>query len=257
MSNPYTVLGVSAGATDAEIKAAYRKLAKQHHPDRGGDNNKFAEINAAYDSIKDVESRLHQNDDMYSQSFRNAYDFDDIFQQAFRPRSFKPQNKDIEVMFDISLEDIYKCAAKNVNITYPNGNRKVTIQVPKGTTHGSKVKYPGMGENYYPTPPGSLTVEFRIKPHSIYTVEGHDLVMKLNISVKEAMFGTEKIIQTIDGRQLKLNLKPGTQPNTRLRIPESGLTQQNLPNANLYIEIVVNIPCLCKEDLHKTLHELS
>lgn len=263
MNNPYTVLGVSAGATDAEIKAAYRKLAKEHHPDRGGDNNKFAEINAAYDSIKDTDARLQYGDQQAQQAAyrgyrqNQAFNFDEVFAETFRPRSFKPQNKDIEVVFDINLEDIYKCAARNINITYPNGNRQVTIQIPKGTTHGSRVKYPGMGENYYPTPPGSLTVEFRIKPHSVYTVEGHDLVMRLNISVKEAMFGTEKIIQTIDGRQLKINLKPGTQPNTRLRIPESGLTQQNLPNANLYIEIAVNIPSLCKEDLHKTLNELS
>lgn len=266
MNNPYTVLGVSAGATDAEIKAAYRKLAKEHHPDRGGDNNKFAEINAAYDSIKDTDARLQYGDRQaqqaaqrgyrQNQAFTGAFDFNEMFADTFRPRSFKPQNKDVEVIFDISLEDVYNCATKNVNITYPNGNRQVTIQVPKGTTHGTRVKYPGMGENYYPTPAGSLTVEFRIKPHSVYTIEGHDLVMRLNISVKEAMFGAEKIIETIDGRQLKLNLKSGTQSNTRLRIPESGLTQRNLPNANLYIEIIVNIPSLSEEDLNKPLHKL-
>lgn len=257
MNNPYTVLGVNTDATDAEIKSAYRTLVKKYHPDKGGDNDKFAEINTAYDSIKDVQSRLQYSDQLASRSYENAFDFEEMFDQTFGRHFVKSQNKDVEVTFDISLEDVYNCAAKHVNLTYPNGNRQVTIQVPKGTTNGSRVKYPGMGENYYPSPPGSLTVEFRIKPHSVYTVQGHDLVMKLNITVKEAMFGSEKIIQTIDSRQLKLTLKPGTQPNTRLRIPESGLPQRNAANANLYIEIIVNIPSLCEQDLHKHLHQLS
>ena len=59
MSDPYATLGVGRNSTDAEIKSAYRKLAKQHHPDIGGDQQKFAEISAAYDNIKDAQARQH------------------------------------------------------------------------------------------------------------------------------------------------------------------------------------------------------
>ena len=63
MNDPYNILGVSRSSNDAEIKSAYRKLAKQHHPDIGGDQDKFSEINGAYDSIKDQQSRQNFDND--------------------------------------------------------------------------------------------------------------------------------------------------------------------------------------------------
>ena len=70
------------------------------------------------------------------------------------------------------------------------------------------------------------------------------------------MFGTEKIVNTIEQRQLKVNIKPGTQSKTRLRIPESGLPRRNQPNANLYVEINVVVPALDEKDLEKKLKDV-
>ena len=89
MQNPYDTLGVSQQSNDADIKKAYRKMAMQYHPDKGGDDKKFAEINNAYDSIKDADSRMQfeqsqHNPSNFQQSQNNGFahnfgDFNDIF----------------------------------------------------------------------------------------------------------------------------------------------------------------------------------
>ena len=70
------------------------------------------------------------------------------------------------------------------------------------------------------------------------------------------MIGTEKIITTLDGRSIKLKIQPGTQSKSRLRIPESGLPRNRLPNGDLYVEVNVNIPPLTQPDLDKPLKDL-
>lgn len=271
MTDPYSILGVDKNADDATIKAAYRKLAKEHHPDRGGDNELFAKINAAYDSVKDAAARQKLQEEQSFQNYQargqrsyqgNPFDFNEMFSQAFGRGGFgfqqqvKPRNRDVAVTFNVTVEDVYNSVTKNVNINFPNGSRSVSIAIPKGTTHGSQVRYTGMGDNSQEGPAGNLTVEFLIKSHDTYRVDDYDLTMMLNISIREAMLGVEKIIETLDSRKLKLHIKPGTQSGTRLRIPECGLPQRNQPNGNLYIEVSVQIPSLTEQDLDKPLRTL-
>jgi len=259
MSDPYATLGVGRNSTDAEIKSAYRKLAKQHHPDIGGDQQKFAEISAAYDNIKDAQARQNFEAQQFEpQGFGQSHSpfghnpfgdhFNDMFEQVFRHR----QNPNTSVTFHVDLEDVYHCASKNVNISQPNGiSKPVTIKIPRGITHGDQVRYQAMGPNG-----GDLLVNFQIKPHREYNVQGHHLHKKLNISLKEALIGSEKLINTLDNRGIKLHIKAGTQSGTKLRIPESGLPRRNLPNGDLIIEVRVNIPKLDEQDLNKTLKEI-
>jgi curved DNA-binding protein len=271
MTDPYSILGVDKNADDAEIKAAYRKLAKEHHPDRGGDNELFAKINAAYDSVKDAAARQKLQEEQSFQQYQsrgqrsyqgNPFDINEMFSQAFGRNGFrfeqqvKPRNRDVSVTFTVTVEDVYNCVIKNVNINFPNGSRQVSIAIPKGIMNGSQVRFPGMGDNSNEGPPGNLTIEFIIKPHNKYHVDGYDLIMMLNINVREAMIGTDKIIETLDNRKLKIRINPGTQPKTRLRIPESGLPQRNHPPGNLYIEVSVLIPSLTEKDLDKPLRDL-
>ena len=103
---------------------------------------------------------------------------------------------------------------------------------------------------------GDLLVNFQIKPHKEYNLQGHNLHKKLNISLKEALIGSEKLINTLDNRGIKLHIKAGTQSGTKLRIPESGLPRRNSPNGDLIIEVRVNIPKLNEQDLDKTLKEI-
>jgi len=274
MTDPYSVLGVSKTSSDAEIKAAYRKLAKEYHPDKGGSHEKFAEINGAYDSIKDANAREKFNEEQASeQAFRNYQsrrpdadpfaNFNDLFAQHFGGRNpftdFKQnsRNQDINITYSVDLEDVFNCAKKNLNINLPNGTqRAVTIEIPKGVTHGTQIRYQGFGDNTYQGKPGNLVVTFQIKPHTKFRVEEYNVILPMRLSLKEAMLGTEKVVDTLDKRQLKLHIKSGTQTGTRLRIPEGGLPQRNSPNGNLYIEVSVIIPSLTEEDLDKTLRDV-
>ena len=260
MNDPYTILGVSPNSSDQEIKSAYRKLAKQHHPDTGGDQQRFAEISSAYDSIKNAESRQNFENSHYDPSnfqqsqnpFADAFghNFDDMFQQMFSQRASRNQNT--HVTYHVDLQDVHDCATKNLNISMPNGMSKpVKITIPKGIASGQQVRYTGMAPN------GSdLIVEFIFKPHNEFAVQEHNLIKKLNITLKEALFGTDKVINTLDNRGIKLHIKAGTQSGTKLRVPESGLPRRNLPNGDLFIEIKVKLPNLKPQDMDKTLREI-
>ncbi len=254
MNDPYTTLGVSRGSTDAEIKSAYRKLAMQHHPDKGGDSKRFADINNAYDNIKDANSR--QNFDNGPSNFQQSHspfthhfgaNFEDVFNQMF-----KQQVRHTEVQFHVDIEDIYQQKNKHLNISQPNGQSKaITIGIPKGITHGDQVRYGGMGPNG-----GDLLVTFLIKKHPEYVVEQHNVHKRLPITLREAMCGTEKVVRTLDNKDIKLHIKSGTQSGTKLRIPENGLPRRNLPNGDMIIEVKINIPKLSIDDLNRPLKDV-
>jgi curved DNA-binding protein len=272
MTDPYSILGVSKSASDEEIKQAYRKLAKEHHPDRGGDSQKFAEISSAYDSIKNHESRdtfnrQSSNEDYFSGFHRNSpygnnpfgpgglFDFESIFSQQFNQTA---KNNNVTVTVHVSIEDIINNANKNIDIRLPNGTtRQVTIKIPSGVTEGSKIKYQGFGDNSNQNlPPGDLIVLYKIKNDNRFTINEYDVTMTLDIALGEAMLGTEKTITTPDNKKLKLKIRPGTQSGTKLRIPESGLPDRNRRNGNLYIELKVKIPQINENDLDSTLREI-
>ena len=274
MIDPYFVLGVGKNSSDSDIKAAYRKLAKEHHPDKGGSHEKIAEINAAYDSIKDADARAKLAEEQSFQRYQSNKsqqdpfaNFNDLFaqhfggQNPFRDNTINfrtgPRNQDINITYSVDLEDVFNCAKKNLNINLPNGTqRAVTIEIPKGVTHGTQIRYQGFGDNTYQGKPGNLLVTFQLKSHPKFRVEEYNVILPLQLSLKEALFGAEKVVETLDKRQLKLHIKSGTQIGTRLRIPEGGLPQPNKPNGNLYIEVSVIIPNLTEEDLDKTVRDV-
>tara|TARA_B110000902_G_scaffold38745_1_gene41259 strand:- start:4931 stop:5713 length:783 start_codon:yes stop_codon:yes gene_type:complete len=259
MTNPHSVLGVDSNASEEEVKLAYRKLVKEHHPDRGGDEEHFKKINEAYDNIKNPPPQ--QPNSPFQHQADPFAGFEEMFTQHFGGRNpfnhqRTPRNQDIRIVQHVSLEEITNAVSKDINVKYGTQSRRVTITVPHGVHDGVEVKYVGYGVDTYPGPLGNLIVHYKLKKHSEFDVEGFDLVKRLNITIKEAMFGTEKIVNTIEQRQLKVNIKPGTQSKTRLRIPESGLPRRNQPNANLYVEINVVVPALDEKDLEKKLKDV-
>ena len=263
MNDPYSILGVSRGASDSEIKQAYRTKAKQHHPDKGGDSKLFAEINNAYDQIKDASARQNfENSQFGPSNFQQSHspfemnfgtNFDDVFNQMFGDRVRRPHRQQhVNITYYVELEDVFNCVEKLVNITMPDGQSKpIKLKIPRGISDGSQVRYAGMA-------PGGqdLVVEFKLKPNREYQIDEYNLIKKIDISLYDAMLGADKIINTLDNRNIKLHIKAGTQSGTKLRIPESGLPRKNLPNADLLIEIKVKIPKLQETDLNKTLNQI-
>ena len=262
MNNPYDVLGVETGSSDSEIKSAYRRLAKKHHPDAGGDEKHFAEISNAYESIKDADARFQHEQDkqphINTSSFNNHFgDFNDIFNQMFGQHGSRGpmggMQRDIDVTFHVDIKDVFDSATKQINGTMPNGMSKpVTIHIPRGINHGSRVKYDGMSPMG-----GDLYVRFMIKKNMSYTIDNsNNLHSKQTVPLRVAAFGGEIIVTTLDDRSIKVKIAPGTQSGTKLRIPESGLPRRNLPNADLLIEIKVIIPKLSIPDLYKTVDDV-
>lgn len=253
MNDPYKILGVARNSSDEEIKQAYKRLVKEHHPDRpNGNEEKFKQVNDAYERIKNGEESFNFDSSAFAR--KTPFDFDDLFAQHFGKVQ---RNKSVETTYYVDIVDVFNTATKSIQLQLSNGtSRIVNIQIPRGVTNGAKVRYQGYGENIKQGPAGDLLVTFVINDHPKFKVEEYDIIYPLTINVKEAMIGTEKTIETLDNRHLKLHIKAGTQPNTRLRIPEAGLPKRNLPNGNLYIEIKIHIPVLTEQDLDKKLQDL-
>ena len=255
MNDPYSTLGVGKDATDSEIKSAYRRLAKQWHPDAGGDETKFADVNNAYNSIKDASSRQEYEQGKFTNNNANFNhhfgDFNSIFEQMFKHNV--RQKPSTSIVYHTEIEDVFNCASKDLNISLPNStiSKSVQIRIPKGIQSGEEVVYQGMS----PTG-GDLIVKFIIKRKQGLDIVGHDIIQKLEIGLKEAMIGAEKIIQTLDNKQIKLHIKSGTQHGTKLRIPENGLPRRNLPNGDFIVLVQVKIPKLVNKDLDKTLNQV-
>ena len=261
MIDPYSTLGVSKKATDAEIKSAYRRLAKQWHPDAGGDETKFADVNNAYNMIKDANSRqnfenqrfgpsnFQQSQSPFGQQFGN---FEHIFSQMFGQNMQRPQPKpQTNIALNVSVQDVFEGATKNINVSYNNMNKPISITIPKGIQSGDEVMYQNMSPNG-----GDLVVKFVINESPNLYTNAHNVIQTLYIGIVEAMVGTEKVITTLDKKQIKLHIKSGTQGGTKLRIPEGGLPRKNLPNGDLIIEIKVRIPKLNNNDLDKKLRDM-
>ena len=258
MSDPYATLGVNRNSSDSEIKSAYRRLAKKHHPDIGGDQERFSEISSAYDNIKDAQAR--QNFDNPPSNFQqsqspfseNMSGFDDIFNSMFGQGFRQTVRPNTTVTFHVDIQDVYNCATKNLNISMPTGASKpVTITIPRGIQHGSQVRYQSMAPDG-----GDLIVNYQFKNHPSYTVVENDIHVKLGISLRDALLGSEKIITTLDNKQIKLHIKSGTQPGTKLRITENGMPRRNMPNGDMIVEIKVLLPSLRVSDLNKLVKDV-
>ena len=260
----YETLGVAREATADEIKRAYRKLASQHHPDKGGDKVKFQEIQVAYDTLSDTNKR--QQYDMQLNGFGGAnshreFNFhagniDDIFRQfgfgfggqdPFSPfRQQQPRrNKDLRVELPIPLVTTLEEQTKTISVQTTGGQREtVEVRIPRGITSGTQIKYAGLGDNLFTSlQRGDLYVFVNVHNAEGFRVNGIDLYTKTSVNCLQAISGGEVLINGLDSRQFELTLPKGTQPGTKFRIPGQGLYQLNSEiRGDLYVEVEVTVP---------------
>lgn len=248
----YSILGVPRTASQDEIKKAYRKLAMQHHPDKGGDENKFKEINTAYDTLSDPQKRAEFDNPQprfNSQSFNfNGTDFDfaDVFGQAFggMPRRQR-RNKDITIVLNLELEDIVtgKQLASRYRL-YSGRIAEANIDIPPGIDQGTGIRFEGLGDDTIAQlPKGDLIVRVKIKNHAEWDRDGKNLHLTKKIDVFDCLLGTSIEINTIDGRRLQMTVPQGTQPGTTFSIAGQGLPDMKTgTRGNAYIKIAASIP---------------
>ncbi|MBQ6775935.1 MAG: DnaJ domain-containing protein [Synergistaceae bacterium] len=267
----YEILGVSRDAKPDEIRKAYRKLAKQYHPDVSKEKDaeeKYKEINEAYEVLKDPEKR--QKYDTLGMNWQNGQDFtpppgwqhvefngdmggfSDFFQTIFGGGSRggfggfqdifggngyrQPVRKDTEVSVTLSLEDAIRGGVHNFVINGASGKRTLKVNLPKGITEGSRIRLPGKSDSG-----GDIYMEIHIAPHKVFEVNESDLTREIKVPVYDAVLGKDIAVGTLDG-EVMIKMPPGIQDGQKLRIRGKGIPKRDGSNGDLYVRVKVEIP---------------
>ena len=228
----YSVLGVSQTATPDEIKKAYRRLASQHHPDKGGDTAKFQQIQEAYAILSDPEKKAqYDNPQPQMQGFPGGFSFNmgpgmdinDIFGQMFNSTGRGPfgpniRNKPIyRTHINVSLLDAYHGGTSTLRLQTNTENKAVNITIPKGIETGNQVRFEHLIDN------GTLLIDFVVQADLKFERKANDLYSNHSISVLDLIAGTSFEFVTMSGKTVNVNVKPKTQPYIQLRLPGHGM----------------------------------
>jgi DnaJ-class molecular chaperone len=275
---------VNEQSTSAEITKAFKDLAKQHHPDRGGTQEKFQEINEAHDTLKSSQKR-HDYDSMRKfgggtsgaqHPFFNEDIFGDIFsgfgqggdmdfngrfnftsrngdERIFR--NVKQGNRSVNVRMAISIKEAMTSDEKTISYKLPSGREEfATVKIPAGVQHGVTFKYAGMGDDSIKNVPrGDLMVQMSVLDSDGYTRKGNDLYTDKTIDCFQAVRGHRIQLKTLEDSVITVNVPSGTQPGTLLMVRGKGMPIHKTIGirGNLYVKIHVLIPQLSAADLKK------
>ena len=278
MIDYYKTLGVNKTATPEEIKKAYRKLARQYHPDMNPNNKeaeqKFKEINEANEVLSNPENRAKydkygehwQYGEQYEQaqqqhqhssfsSFEgdsfSAEDYSDFFKDMFGSSATgfgrgygsaagKFKGKDLYAGMSLSLQEV-ACAQPR---TFSVNGKNIRISIPAGVYEGLQIKLKGQGgEGYNGGPNGDLYITFHILPNSQFQREGNNLKAYISIDLYTAILGGEIQVDTLEGK-VKLKVQPETQNGTVVRLKGKGLPAYKQENTvgDLFITYQVKLP---------------
>ena len=251
MPDHYAALGVARTATPDEIKRAFRKLASQHHPDKGGDTKKFQEIQAAYDTLGDAAKR--QQYDNPQPQFAGMpggaqFNMGDIFAQMFGGHpgfaQQHPRRNHVRMSLWITLKDVSTGGHRQVAVGSPSGQATIEIDVPLGINDGDMVQYAGLA-------PGGqdLVIEFRVHPHPQFRRDGLNLTVDYKASVWDLILGGDTTVVNLDSTQLVVAIPPLTDNNTVLRLRGRGLRDRKGAVGDLFIRLQAQLPSSISPEL--------
>ncbi|NOD78636.1 MULTISPECIES: DnaJ C-terminal domain-containing protein [unclassified Ruegeria] len=282
--DPYSVLGVAKDASAAEIKKAYRRIAKECHPDlKPGDAEaeaKFKAAAAAYDLLKDPETRArYDNGEIdasgqerpqqqyyreYAEAAGNPYrgrqadpdDMSDIFAEFMRGRGgfggqrgheFHAPGHNLNYSLQISFLDAVFGASQK--LTLPDGDR-IEVKIPAGITDGQTIRLRGKGApGYGEGPPGDALVTVSVASHPVFDRQGDDIHIKLPITIDEAILGGKVPAPTIDGG-VNVSVPAGTSSGKTLRLRGKGVKKRgSSERGDQLIELTVSMPDTIDDDL--------
>lgn len=260
MKDYYSILGVDASADDATIKAAYRKLAKELHPDTNkspGAEARFKDVGEAYDTLKDPQKRREynaqkagpqftwaNNPHTHNQGFGfSSASMDDILRDIRRSRNPFPEdakNRDIVINYMITLEEAFSGKDAEVSYTLPGKPvQKIQFKIPKGIQDGIKLRFQGKGDDAMKNvSPGDLYVKVNIAEHPVFVRMGYHLVTSTTIDYLDALLGTEREIQTIDGKKINMRVPAGILPGQSLRAAGKGMHISDTQRGDMMVEVL-------------------
>ena len=249
MSDHYATLGVPRTATPDEIKRAFRKLASQHHPDKGGNTQKFQEIQAAYDTLGDATKRAAYDNPqpqfagMPGGAHFNMNDiFSSMFSQGFgQPR--RPQSH-VRMTLWIRMTDVAQGGSRPVAVGTPQGQSTIEVEIPLGINDGDNVQYQGLAPGG-----GDLVIQFRVHPDPIWQRNGLDLVTDVTVDIWSMILGSDITVQTLTGSNLTTAMPAGTQPRTLIRLRKHGLRDRSGNQGDLMIRVMPTIPTTIRPEL--------
>ncbi len=251
----YQILGVPRGATDEEMKKAYRALARKFHPDLHPDKKKemeakFKEINEAYSVLSDPKKREDYDltgratfepgmgapppgfdfEDLgpFGGMGGGAGGFEDIFSEIFGGgrggRRGVRRGADIEYALNLDFLHAAKGADVKVTVTRRSGKTEsLTVKIPPGVTDGARVRVGGKGdEGLEGGPSGDLYIITVVTPHPYFRRAESDIYLECPVTIKEAVLGGEVKVPTIDGFST-IKIPPGTQSGQKMRIKGKGI----------------------------------
>jgi len=256
--NPYSVLGINSNASKDEIKKAYHKLAKQHHPDLGGDADKFKEITSAYEAL--TQPKQSQERD----PFRNAQwkPFDE-FARGFHWKGSDPKSREffytrmspVMIRVDVTLKELYSNCTKYVTFKTRRGEDKVVqLDIPATANHADRILYQGLGDDSTGHP-GDLIAIINLDSGK-FLKANLNLATIIQLSCLKAIVGGEEEIELPDGKRVSLKIPPGTQSNSVLRLKGLGIPSP-AGSGNLEVKIQTIIPRIEDDELLEELRILT
>ena len=266
MTDYYNDLGVARGASQDEIKRAFKKQAMKHHPDRGGNPETFKKISEAYETLSDSQKR-QQYDNPQTRNdfnFRAGDPFSDMFGDMFGHRGQRQQqrfkNRDIHVNTQISLEDVINGKTEYVTYRLSTGKTEyINVEIPMGAKDNDTIRYSNLGDNADPRlPRGDLFVKIRVKRHIDWVREGNNIITKKRVNIFDLMLGTTVLVVTPDKKRVDLKIPPGTHPGQLLSIKGYGIPDvRTRMKGNAYVQIEADIPRITDPQIAEQLKKIT
>lgn len=281
----YKTLGVEKNATQSEIKKAFRKLAQQHHPDKGGDEAKFKEINEAYQTLSDEKKRAQY--DQFGSAGPGAgfggfggfnqgnvhvdfdgIDLEDILSQ-FGMGGFgfggRRQRKGANIQLHVQLTFKEAILGTEKEVTLPtfgkdgkqNGTQKYKLDIPAGIESGQKMKLRGYGKPFEGGEAGDAILQFVVEQHKTLRREGQHLITELEVKLTDAILGAKYEVETLEGK-VGLTIPAGIQHGQLLRMKGKGVPAGGfVGTGDLVIVPKIVIPKKLSKKAKKAIKELQ
>jgi DnaJ-class molecular chaperone len=248
MSDPWQVLGVDRSASPDEIKTAYRKLAREHHPDLGGSPDRFRVVQQAYDQISNPQTNQNHHHD----PFGGQNPFEAIFRDFtinFGGSRAQTRNANFQLSVDLTIAETITGCNRTVQINDGGSVKTLDVKIPAGSQPGDTIKYSGMGSsNKNDLPAGDLFVHLIVKSIPDYHWQDGNLICERTISAWQAMLGTHVMVSDPFNAAIQVTVPAGCQPNSVLRVPGRGAYNRNIhQRGDILVKIIISIPNISDE----------